>query len=143
MEDISADFSDPRERDRFIEYVKTLRGRKVIHIESQQYIRSLPLNNYWHGVVLQKISESTGHTIDELHDIFVESMLPLVTFRDYQDLTTTNISMEDMWKFALKVRHFAMRFGGIDIPDPENVIRPRHQPWPRQDYGGEFEKKND
>lgn len=142
MEDASVNFDNADERQRYIDYVSNLRGRKVIHIESAQYVRSLPLNNYYWGCCLDAIAKHTGHSVDELHEIFVESMLPLVIFRDYQDLTTTNISLEECWVYCLKVRHFFMKFSGIYIPDPENVIRPRHQPWPEADHAKEFEEKS-
>ena len=130
MEDFDIDFSSSVERQKFIDMVSTWRRRKVIHVENPELIRSLNLNEYWFGVCLPVMATYSGHTPEELHDIFVEELLPLVTFRNYQDLTTTELSNQEMWAFISKARHFFMKFSHVYIPDPNRVLRPKFQPLP-------------
>lgn len=103
---------------------------KIIHVEAPELIRSLDLNEYYFGVVLEIISIYSGHTKDELHDIFISELLPLVIFRDYQDLTSTTCTNQELWAYIQKVRHFFTKFTGIYIPDPNKVLRPKFQQWP-------------
>jgi hypothetical protein len=130
MQDFDIDFGNPVERQEFIDMVSTWRRMQIIHTEIPKLVRSLNLNEYWWGVCLPVMATYSGHTPDELHDIFVEELLPFVIFRNYQDLTTTELSNEEMWAFIQKARHFFMKFAKVYIPDPNRVLRPNFQPLP-------------
>lgn len=130
MEDFSIDFSDSIERQKFIDMVSTWRRRKIIHVENPELVRSLNVNEYYWSTVLEVIAIYSGHTKDELHDIFVEEFIPFVTFRNYMDLTSTELSNREFWEYVLKVRHFFMKFSRVHIPDPNRVLRPNFQPLP-------------
>lgn len=130
MVDYTYSSSDPVNKKRLEEVIANLDGDFVFHINTIKTQRSLHINNYYWGVVLEAISEYSGHTKDELHDIFATSMLPLVIFRNYQDLTSTECSSKEMWEYCLKIRHWFLKFTGRIIPDPRRVIRPGTQPWP-------------
>lgn len=127
MEDFYVDFDDPIQRRRLIEYLSQQRGKKVLYMENERNVRSVPLNNYWHSVILQRVCEYTGYTEDEAHEVLVQSFMPMVTFARYDDLTTTNLTNDEMWRLVEKVRFVILDLTGRYIPLPEKVLRPHQE----------------
>lgn len=81
--------------------------------------RTLTQNAYYHGVVLQCISDYTGHTTEELHEYFKwrilskEGALP--------EASTTDLSTTEFTAYIDLIVYFAWDFLEIVIPPPERV----------------------
>lgn len=87
--------------------------------------RSTKQNAYYWGAVLPIISQATGHTVDELHEIFKRKFLQpiIVTYRDREIKmpgSTAKLSITDFYEYVERVRAEAADMG-IVIPDPELI----------------------
>lgn len=140
MEDHLVDFSQWDQKQKFIDYIKSLKTPRVIHMEHPQLVRSDNVNVYYR-VVLSYISKDSGHSLEELNEIFVEAYLPDVLFGQYGILSTANISQEQMIAFIKKIKFFYQKFSGKYIPSSEEYIRPHISPFPRQKFEESFDSK--
>jgi hypothetical protein len=85
--------------------------------------RSNPQNSYLWGVVYKTISNETGYTCDELHELFKSSFLPhkLITIGDKSvkiTPSTTELTTIEFEEFLELVKRYAAETIGIFIPDP-------------------------
>lgn len=97
----------------------------VIKIERLKIGRSLRANAYYWGVVLATISEDTGHTQEELHDVFKKMFLPKkfirINGKEIQlDGTTTALSREEFGQYIDRIIAEAGGMG-IAIPPAESA----------------------
>src|SRR3990167_4162214 len=95
-------------------------GDYVLEIYRKNIKRSGQQNNYYWGVVLETISESIGHTSEELHEIFKRKFLPpqIVTYRGKEikmPNTTTKLSTIQFSEYLAKIFIEAGELG-ISIP---------------------------
>lgn len=84
--------------------------------------RSLPQNSWYWGVVLPVIAHETGHSAEELHEIFKRMFLTrkIIKYRnkDFQlPGTTTDLNTMEFSEYVERVRAEAALMG-INIPDP-------------------------
>lgn len=127
---------DPTQVEQFIEHIRSQRGRQIWCQQDKTRQRSIGLNNYYFGVVLQYIHEHTGHSVYGLHTWFKRKFLPNIIFEDEMDLcSTTDCTGEDMWAYCEMIRswaHFTFRETAqpissdgevFTIPDPYSVVR--------------------
>lgn len=96
-----------------------------VTVKKARRTRSLAQNNYYFGVILTLISEHTGHSVEELHEIMKRLFLPpkIVEYRGKQikmPSTTTATNTLEFHEFVERVRAEAASMG-IDIPDPSQV----------------------
>lgn len=87
--------------------------------------RSGKQNRYYWGVVLELISEHTGHTPEELHEIFKRKFLPpkIIKYRDAEIRIPASTTEADTLAFTDYVERVRAEAGtmGIDIPNPDQV----------------------
>lgn len=57
------------EPDKFITYLRTLKGRVSICVKRAYKKRTLPQNSYLHGVVFKLASEASGYELEEVKGI--------------------------------------------------------------------------
>jgi hypothetical protein len=86
--------------------------------------RSSPQNRYYFGVVLSLISSETGHSPEELHEIFKAKYLPVKQIKIAGKLyhipgTTKELMTSEFEEYLEKIRRFAAQTFSISIPDPE------------------------
>lgn len=95
--------------------------------EWKSTIRSNPQNSYYWGVVIELISEHTGFTLDEVHEILKHKFLAKRVFiksaQEYVDITksTTILSTVEMEEFLSQIRRWAVIDLGISIPEPNEI----------------------
>jgi|TARA_Y100000034_G_scaffold64432_1_gene77951 hypothetical protein len=112
--------------DLFKRAIHVFEGERVVVTVTKQFNkRSLPQNAYYWGVVLPTISEDTGHTVMELHDIFKGMFLPkrAVKFKDkvYHLMgSTTKLSVGGFVEYIERINAEAGSLG-IVIPTPEEA----------------------
>lgn len=135
MEDFKVDFSNYEQKERFLSYIRGLRGVQVINVNAAKFQRSLPLNDYYHGIVLPYWAKATGHTVSRLHRLFKSMFIPHVTFQNHMDLSTASCDQKEMIEYCEHIKDLYMDFFSeprnefrdkpliCTIPDPESVIR--------------------
>jgi hypothetical protein len=104
-------------------------GRVSVTIESEELTRSDRAHRYYFGVVLKHIKEYTGHTIDELHEIFKmrwNSRIVFVTDLKTGEMTevkialsTTKLKVDEFYDYVENVRFDAAETFGVVTPDPD------------------------
>lgn len=121
MPDLLIDFDKPLDKIGLYALLKGLKGKQIIKIRKHSKNRSTKINAYY-WVIIEYISEETGHSPAYLHEIFKEAFIPQVKFREDFLLTTTDMTNEEMWAYCTMIREWAKWFLNIDIPDPDGVI---------------------
>jgi hypothetical protein len=84
-------------------------------------------NSYLWGVVYKTISDQTGYSCDELHELFKNSFLPhkLITIGDKSvkiTPSTTDLTTIEFEEFLELVKRYAAETIGIFIPDPNSPL---------------------
>lgn len=87
--------------------------------------RSNNQNAYYWAVVLRVIGDHTGHSVEELHEIFKRKFLPprVLTYRDQQirlPASTTDTNTLEFTEYIERIRAEAASMG-IDVPNPDQV----------------------
>lgn len=87
--------------------------------------RSVNQNRYYWGVVLNLIADHTGHTEEELHEIYKRKFLParIVHYNGVDIRMPTSTPDTDTLEFTNYIERIRAEAGmmGITIPDPEQV----------------------
>lgn len=115
-------------------YFSTVRDCEVtVTIEKKHAIRSAQANAYYWGVALHLLSESTGYTVDELHEWAKARFLPkAIAICDAKgDIvddvtiggTTTTLTRLEFYEYVERLRAFALEKLEIDIPAPDPAWR--------------------
>lgn len=100
------------------------KGLYVVNIEKEKGKRSLGFNAYLWGVVYKLISEHTGHTAQELHDIYTRMFIPpkFIIYKGKEIKVPSGTSGMDtatFWNYVDRVIAEGASMGVV-IPPPEN-----------------------
>ncbi len=97
----------------------------TVTIEKRTLPRSNQQNKYYWGAVLPVIAQETGHTEEELHEIYKRMFLPRKTIK-YKDHeypvpgSTTDCDISDFTAYVERVRAEAATLG-INVPAPNEI----------------------
>lgn len=96
-----------------------------VTIDTKSPKRSESQNNYYWGVVLPLISESTGHSINEMHEIMKRLHLPpkIVRYRGREikmPNSTATLTKSDFVEYVERIKVEAADLG-VNIPSPEEA----------------------
>lgn len=113
-------------KDLFDHTLREFNNQQVLITVSKQFNkRSLQQNSYYWGVVLPTISLDTGHTVNELHEIFKRMFLPpnIVNFKDKEFKITGSTTKLSVGEFVEYIQRITAEAGqlGIHIPTPEEA----------------------
>lgn len=101
----------------FNQFNDALDGKRVdVTIRKERSIRSLNENNYYWGVVLQLLSEHTGYTTDEMHEICKHQFLMVHGQFDYVK-STTKLNTVEFEEYLDKIKNWAAVLG-VNVPNP-------------------------
>lgn len=97
----------------------------VVTIEKRKQQRSNQQNRYYWGVVLPVISHETGHSVEELHEIYKRMFLPrkLIKYKEREfpvPSSTTDCDISDFTSYIERVRAEAANLG-INVPGPNEI----------------------
>ncbi len=117
---------------KYQEYLRSLEGQKVevvVKKWSEKNQRSIQQNRYYFGVVLKLLSDHTGHTVDELHEIlksiFLKKRIELETKTGIIPQTiynsTTDLDTVKMEEYLTNIRQWASITLGVYLPLPNEV----------------------
>jgi len=118
------------DRVRFNSYVRSLKGEVEMILRRRRRIRSIRANAYYWGVVLDVISDATGFTSEELHQVFKRKFLGY--YRSYKGKkfifvrSTASLSSFDFWEYINKICEFASKEFQIYVPAPGEFDEPEH-----------------
>lgn len=92
-------------------------------IKPDRHPRSDLQNRYYWGCVLTEIAAETGHTTEELHEVFKEMFLErkftAIKGKEYpQAKTTTTLSTLEFMEYIDRITAFVAEWG-ISVPPPE------------------------
>lgn len=101
----------------------------IVRAKSNDKPRSSNQNRYFWGVVLRLLSEHTGYTTNECHELvkhlFLLEKVTLHTEHGDQVIdtpkSTTSLTTSEMEKFLLDIRQWASYELGLSIPEPNEV----------------------
>ena len=124
--DFDIDLDKPEEKARLMQLIKDSSGRMVIYAEPVGSLRSIDLSNYYF-VLLDYISDYTGIDQGYLHNFYKNMFIPVVKWRIFGRISTTNLSTKKMLQYLGWVRAHALSEFGIKTPDPEKkqIVRPK------------------
>jgi hypothetical protein len=126
--DIIVNFDKIESKKSFYDTLKILTGVKLIKIEKYSKKRSNPQNRYYHGVVLKYLSETTGFSVSEMHEVLKAKFLPYeranrITGEVVQfGRSTTELNTLQYEEFLEQVRIFAINQLDCLIPLPNEII---------------------
>lgn len=117
---------------RMKEYLQGLIGKKIVFsIKEHKNTRSDRQNRYYWGVVLQMLSEETGHKAEELHEIFKEKFglkneIYLSNKQNEMEIanitiSTTKYNTAQFEEYLEKIRRWSAEFYELYIPLPNEV----------------------
>ena len=112
--------------DRFNTYLSSLEGKSVeVTVQIPVKICSGRERRYYFGVVVRSISDFTGHTPEEVHEI-LKSMF-LVVHTTIQGIgvdyvrSTTSLPTVEMEEYLSKCREWSAITLGESIPEPNEI----------------------
>ena len=114
-------------RPEVLRYVQTLQGDVTVVIEKVKKNRSIQQNRYLFGVCYKLISEHTGFSTEECHQIFKKMFLSYskkskITGKEKVFIrSTTSLKTDAMDAYIEEVKQFASMELQIFIPDPTQV----------------------
>lgn len=109
---------DPHQKLRLINHISTLaKGFYSVKIEKVRNKRSLNQNSYYWGVVLHEISEYTGYTKDESHEIMGYKFLLDKSLEMHRIKSTTSLNTLEFMDYIANIQRFWAE-KDLTIPDP-------------------------
>lgn len=109
--------------ERVWEYIKTLDGNRIeVVIRKARSQRSNQQNRYYHGIVLELLSQHTGYTPDEMHEICKYQFLKQGGDGKFEYIkSTTKLNTAEFETYLENIKRWAVDILGLVIPDPNEV----------------------
>lgn len=106
-------------------WLEGINGEFELTINERKKQRTIDQNSWYWGVVLPVISESTGHTPEELHEVFKDMFLGKKTILwngEEKKIQGSSASLftQGFGEYIERIRAEVATMG-ITIPDPERV----------------------
>jgi len=115
-----------QQRDNFMDYVSRLEGKVVeVVVREAKNIRSLNQNAYYWGVVIKMISDETGYSAQEVHDIlrglFLSSEVKIAGKIVTVVKSTTDLNTKQFEDYLSEIRMWASKELSLFVPNPNQV----------------------
>jgi hypothetical protein len=127
MIDLLINFDKEEDKRKLFSVLKNLKGSFAVSMKKNKASRSLASNRYYWGVVLAYLSEETGFTKDESHQLMQKMFLKYT--KDAPDGTselfvrsTTSLNTAEMNDYIEQIRIFAVSELGCYIPEPNEIV---------------------
>jgi hypothetical protein len=102
----------------------------IVRVERAHATRSSQANRYWWGVCVALVSEHTGYTPEEVHDLAKQMFLPkhlAVTGKNGEMLgdfviggTTSSLNSVEFGEFVSKFKQWALEKLDVVIPEADS-----------------------
>ena len=115
-------------KEKFHDYLATIPGQVEVTVApfKERDQRSIQQNRYLWGVIYKLVSDETGFTDEEVHEIFKVMFLSRYVTLAGREVkitrSTTELDTKDFGEYCEKIREFASMNLGLNIPDPESVV---------------------
>jgi hypothetical protein len=127
MIDLLINFDKEDDKRKLFSVLKNLKGSFALSLKKNKPTRSLAQSRYYWGVVLTYLSEETGFTKDEAHQLMQRMFLKYA--KDVSDGTsemfvrsTTSLNTVEMNEYIEQIRIFAVSELGCYIPEPNEIV---------------------
>lgn len=127
MIDLLINFDNEEDKKKLFSIMKVLKGEHAVAIKKKRAQRSGSQNRYYWSVVIAYISEETGFTKEECHQLMGRMFLKYV--KSISDGTeevfvrsTTSLNTLEMTEYIESIRTFALSELGTYIPEPGEVV---------------------
>jgi hypothetical protein len=113
--------------DRLYDKIEELKeGEYNLYILDQKPNRSLQQNRYYFGVVLRTLSEHTGESVENLHEVLKFKFNPkVISFSGMEETkvggSTKDMTTEVFMEYIDKIRQWALDMLDFYIPLPQEV----------------------
>ncbi len=107
----------------FSRYLLSMNGKRVeVVVKPYRRQRTIPQNNYWHGVVTVILGEHFGYTGEEMHEALkFEFLRKEESGKPPTVRSTTDLNTVEFNQLIETVQIWAASEYGVFIPDPEKV----------------------
>jgi|688.fasta_scaffold24492_4 hypothetical protein len=127
MIDLLINFDSNEDKQRLFSVLKHLKGQQAISIKKSRAQRSTAQSKYYWGVVIAYISEETGFTREETHQLMGRMFLKYVKLvhdgtEEVFVRSTTSLNTKEMTDYIESIRTFAITELGVYIPDPNEIV---------------------
>lgn len=92
---------------------------KSVEIRIEEAGRSVQANRYMWGVVYKLISDHTGYTLEEVHQVFKKKFLTYKKDKYEFTRSTTELNVSEFKDYLDKVIMYATTELALIIPDPD------------------------
>lgn len=93
----------------------------MVEIQRAKAKRSLNQNRYYWGVIVSIISQGTGYSSDEMHQLLASMFLGYEKNGKYFVKSTTKLDTGEAEKYFEKCRNWAMEEFDLHIPLPNEI----------------------
>jgi hypothetical protein len=127
MIDLLINFDKEDDKRKLFSILRNLKGSFAVSLKKNKPTRSLAQSRYYWGVVLAYLSEETGFTKDEAHQLMQRMFLKYA--KDVSEgksemfvRSTTSLNTIEMNEYIEQIRIFAVSELGIYIPEPNEIV---------------------
>jgi len=127
MIDLVIDFDSLDDKSKLFATLKGLKGKQNIKIQKHRNKRSDKQNKYYWGVVIAYISNETGFTDEEVHELLKFKFLQTSKVSRQGSMetfiqSTTELDTLEAEEYLYKIRIWALNFLNLQIPLPNEVV---------------------
>jgi len=127
MIDLLINFDKNEDKNKLFSILKQLKGSNAISIKKNRATRSMAQSRYYWGVVIAYISDETGYTKDEAHQLMQRQFLkyPKQVSDGIEEMfvrSTTSLNTVEMEEYVENIRRFAISELGCYIPEPGEIV---------------------
>ena len=127
MIDLLINFDKTEDKNKLFSILKQLKGSNAISIKKNRATRSMAQSRYYFGVVIAYISDETGYTKDEAHQLMQRQFLkyPKQVSDGVEEMfvqSTTSLTTSEMEEYVENIRRFAISELGCYIPEPNEIV---------------------
>ena len=110
-----------RSREHFEKVIAKMEGQVMVSVESMRSQRTDRQNAWYWGQVLPLIAEFTGHTPEELHEIYKRMFLPkrFVKYKDKEFIMAGSTTNQSISEFGEYLEHILAEAAGLGVVVPE------------------------
>lgn len=110
----------------FKNYIKKFEGKEIVlTIEPKSSVRTLAQNSYLWGVVYKIISDYTGFTTQEIHEVCKKKFLYYEKMHKNKSYgftkSTTGLNKMNFSDYIERIKVFAAETFNLNIPSPEDI----------------------
>jgi len=110
--------------DQYLIHLSGLEGKRVeVVVRKETHPRSLPMNNYYWGVIIPLVADHLGYGKDEMHEAL---KVKFASTADEMGLlrveSTAKMTVERFIEYTDEIKRWSAEFLNVYVPDPGEYI---------------------